>query len=118
LAASGHPHAYSNVCRAATELVPHPNNPIYEVRFELMHEVLERYSTPNRPRIADIRPLRLTHPSCPMCVTLMTFSLIRTEKSTLEYIAAKFFQQIQFFSLKMQKNNGPVMFRSGTIPPS
>ena len=46
----------------------------------------------------------------------MTFSLIRTEKSTLEYIAAKFFQQIQFFSLKMQKNNGPVMFRSGTIP--
>jgi hypothetical protein len=28
---------------AATELVPHPNNPIYEVRFELMHEVLERF---------------------------------------------------------------------------
>ncbi len=47
----------------------------------------------------------------------MTCSLIRTEKSTLEYIAAKFFQQIQFFSLKMQKNNGPVMFRSGTVPP-
>lgn len=27
----------------ATELVPHPNNPIYEVRFELMHDVFERY---------------------------------------------------------------------------
>jgi hypothetical protein len=43
LTAGGHPRTYINVCHAATELVPHPNNPIYEVRFELMHEVLERF---------------------------------------------------------------------------
>lgn len=43
-------------------------------------------------------------------------SLIHTDKSNLEYIAAKFYQQIQFFSLKMQKSGGLVIFpRSGTL---
>lgn len=116
LRVGGQPRTYINACHAATELVPHPNNPIYEVRFELMHEVLERFGFSTSTQIALFSPTYGLSGS-PLCVTVMMCSLIRTEKSTLEYIAAKFFQQIQFFSLKMQKNNGPVMFRSGTIPP-
>lgn len=43
-------------------------------------------------------------------------SLIGTERSNVDYIAAKFYQQIQFFSLKMQKSGGLVLFpRTGTV---